>query len=150
MDYTHFKTNAWEFVRAIKKEIDKAVAPVLEAEGLSMRQAGIIMGISSGNFRTVGELAEHFSANQGNFSAICKKLEKMGLVNRRRSSEDERVVIIEPTPLGEKKAANICRGMEELFRKAEASPEQLEAIIGGYSETVKLLNKINNNKGERV
>ncbi|MDR0223028.1 MAG: MarR family winged helix-turn-helix transcriptional regulator [Oscillospiraceae bacterium] len=146
MDYAHFKANAWEFVRAVKKEIDKAVAPILEAEGLSMHQAGIIIGISSGDFRTIGELAEHFSVNQGNFSAICKKLEKMGLVSRRRSSDDERVVIIELTELGKEKTANVCKGMEELFRKADASPEQLETIIAGYGAIIGLLNKIN--KGE--
>jgi DNA-binding MarR family transcriptional regulator len=123
--------------------MDKAAAPLLQSAGLSEHQAGIIMAVKHDDAYSISKLAEHLNANQGNFSAACKRLEQMGLLNRKRSREDERVVTLELTALGEEKARQICLLLDEMFRKAEATPEQVETVIAGYSEIVNLLRKIN-------
>jgi len=146
MDTEQSKDKAWELVRIIKTEIDKAVSPILHQVGLSEHQVGIIMATREGDDHSISKLAEHLHANQGNFSAACKKMELMGLIKRKRSVEDERVVTLELTELGEEKAKHICVLLEEMFQKAEVTPAQFETILAGYSETVNVLKKINGGK----
>jgi DNA-binding MarR family transcriptional regulator len=140
------RSKAWDFFHALKTEMFKAWAPVLQSLGLTEIQAAILIEIESGNSCTVGQLAERLNANQGNFSSLCKKMEQMGLIVRSRSREDERVVTPELTSLGKEKAREIHDALDKMFR-TNATPEQTEIIIRGYEEALNLFKKINN-KGE--
>ncbi|MCL2036620.1 MAG: MarR family winged helix-turn-helix transcriptional regulator [Oscillospiraceae bacterium] len=150
----YYKDKAWELVRIIKAELTKAVTPILHESGLSEHQVAILMAISEGDFHSVSKLAELLNANQGNFSVACKKLEQLGLVVRKRSKEDERVVELELTKLGTEKVTIFRNKLEEMFKQAEATPQQLESIISGCNETITLLKKINrgnsSNKKEEI
>lgn len=143
MDIEYYKGRAWELVRVIKTEADKILTPILQAEGLSEHQAAIIMAVRNGDSSSISKLAEQLNANQGNFSVTCKKMEQMGLIVRQRSREDERVVTIELTECGEQKAIGLCEKLDSVFQKAEAMPEQFEAIITGFSEMAKILKALN-------
>lgn len=138
------KGRTWDFIHVIKTEMFKACIPVLQSAGLSEIQAAILIEIESGDSCALGKLAERLNANQGNFSAACKKMEQLGLIVRNRSKEDERVVTPELTELGREKAKAIQDKIDELFR-SNATPEQIEVIIKGYNEALNLFKKINTN-----
>jgi DNA-binding MarR family transcriptional regulator len=143
-----YKSQTWELIQKIKKEIDIAISPILHEVGLSEHQAAVIMATKSECSQTISKLAEYFNANQGNFSVTCKKMEQAGLILRKRSREDERVVELKLTEFGEKKLNELKQSLDVLFKKAQVTPEQFETIIAGYNETITVLKKIN--KGEKT
>ncbi|MCL2072013.1 MAG: MarR family winged helix-turn-helix transcriptional regulator [Oscillospiraceae bacterium] len=146
MELEHCNGRVWDFVRVIKTEMDKAATPILQSVGLSELQAITVMAVESGDFHTIGRLSEKLNTNQGNFSASCKRLEQMGLITRKRSSDDERVVMLELTELGKEKANTIHSKLCEMFKKARLTQPQLETIMAGYNEAVNLFKKINDNQ----
>ncbi|MCL1831314.1 MAG: MarR family winged helix-turn-helix transcriptional regulator [Oscillospiraceae bacterium] len=133
----------WDFFHAFKTEASKAFTPILQEVGLSDIQAGILMEAGFCDTPTVCKLAEHLHANQGNLSATCKKMEQMGLLIRKRSTKDERVVTPELTELGRQKARQLKDKLDSMFLN-HATPEQLQVIIKGSNEMLAVLKKINN------
>jgi DNA-binding MarR family transcriptional regulator len=143
VDVEDYKSKAWELAREIRTEMIKAFTPILNEVGVTEHQASIIMAIKDGDFHTISKLAERLNANQGNFSNTCKKVEQSGLIIRKRSKEDERVVTIELTELGEQKVNELCKGLEKMFQKSQSTSAQMEMIIAGCTEALNLLHKIN-------
>lgn len=87
---------------------------------------------------TVTELAKAMSIHQSTASNLLEKLETQGLVQRTRSSEDRRVVMLSLTPAGEsvmKNAPPPYRGvLSDALMKMEhenlsALNEQLEQLV---------------------
>ncbi|GHV48020.1 hypothetical protein FACS189499_06610 [Clostridia bacterium] len=118
----------------IKEQLELIFSGVCEKHELAMFQVRILFGIAEGESDTVGGFAECFGANQGNVSTVCKKLAGAGLITRTRSREDERVVLLELTPAGEKKIEEIKATFDSLFEKgmAVAEPEEIEAFMKGF------------------
>jgi MarR family transcriptional regulator, organic hydroperoxide resistance regulator len=56
-------------------------------------------------------------------------LEAMGLVTRKRSTEDERKVLIHLTAAGRKLKEDACRIPEQLVQQNEISPEELSQLM---------------------
>lgn len=146
MDITGFENELWYILKLIKKSADTLFNPFLEECGVTKLQANILMGIKSGEFNTVGRMADEMSINQGNASTIAKKLEQLGLVNRTRSRDDERVVILALTKEGERRIEkfqtslrNMCLKMSEHF-----TSERLEKILTGFVELQYLIDVIKN------
>ncbi|MCL1881307.1 MAG: MarR family winged helix-turn-helix transcriptional regulator [Oscillospiraceae bacterium] len=138
----HNHVNISSFFHVIKTEMAKLWPSLLKEAELSEIQAAILFETKAGNIQTISKVAEQLNTNQGNFSAICKKMEKSGLIIRKRSTEDERVVLLELTELGEEKVKLIQRRFDEICRN-HTTPEQFNAIINGFVETAKLLKRIN-------
>jgi DNA-binding MarR family transcriptional regulator len=73
--------------------------------------------------RGVKELGEELGLDSGTLSPLLKRLESLGLVERRRSGEDERRVAIHLTATG-----------RELSSKAGALPKRLAEAAGLTTE----------------
>jgi DNA-binding MarR family transcriptional regulator len=69
--------------------------------------------------RGVRELGEELGLDSGTLSPLLKRLEALGLVERRRSTEDERRVAVHLTGAG-----------SALSRKASGVPQYLAAAAG--------------------
>ena len=67
---------------------------------------------------SVKELGRRLYLDSGTLTPLLKVLEKKGFVVRSRSREDERVVLVAPTPAG-----------EELRRRAAAVPGKVAACV---------------------
>jgi DNA-binding MarR family transcriptional regulator len=68
--------------------------PVLEELGLTYPQYLVMLVLWESEPRGVKELGEELGLDSGTLSPLLKRLESMGLVERRRSGEDERRVAI--------------------------------------------------------
>ncbi|VXC59135.1 transcriptional regulator sensing organic peroxides [Arthrobacter sp. 9AX] len=93
--------------------------PVLEDLGLTYPQYLVMLVLWESEPRGVKELGEELGLDSGTLSPLLKRLESLGLVERRRSGEDERRVAIHLTPAG--------RG---LSGKAAAIPQRLADAAG--------------------
>src|SRR5688572_65454 len=68
-----------------------------------------IKGYPGREWATVGELAERLQAHHHGTVALISRCEKLGLVNRKVSSEDRRQVEIRLTPRGERHLERLAR-----------------------------------------
>jgi len=93
--------------------------PVLEPLGLTHPQYLVMLALWSEDGRSVGALASTLALEPATLSPLLKRLEGAGLVARRRSTADERVLVIELTEAG-----------RALRAEAEQIPQRIAASLG--------------------
>ena len=74
--------------------------PWLKPLGLTYTQYIVFLVLWERDGLTVGEIGEKLMLDNGTLSPLLKKMEQAGFVQRRRSREDERVVLITLTEAG--------------------------------------------------
>ncbi|HEY8701758.1 MAG TPA: MarR family transcriptional regulator [Arthrobacter sp.] len=102
--------------------------PMLEELGLTYPQYLVMLVLWESEPRSVKDLGEELGLDSGTLSPLLKRLESMGLVERRRSGEDERRVAIHLTPAGQALSSGATGIPERLARAAGLSPEELEQL----------------------
>lgn len=74
---------------------------------LPVAQARVLAHLARDGARRVGELAEDLGVRVPTVTGIVDRLEERGLVERRRSPEDGRAVLVAALPAGERLAAQV-------------------------------------------
>ena len=100
------------------KEIIKAYKPYLDELDLTYTQYITMMVMWEHKELKVKEVGEYLYLDSGTLTPLLKRLEEKGYVTRRRSSEDERDLIVSITDSG-----------EALREKAVTIPERLSACV---------------------
>ncbi|MDQ0665264.1 DNA-binding MarR family transcriptional regulator [Arthrobacter ulcerisalmonis] len=93
--------------------------PVLDELGLTYPQYLVMLVLWESEPRGVKELGGELGLDSGTLSPLLKRLEALGLVERRRSGEDERRVAIHLTTAG-----------RDLSGPARAIPQRLADAAG--------------------
>ena len=91
---------------------------------LSMTEIHTIEAIGLDRSRTMGEIAHDLRITVGTLSAAITKLIKKGYVERKRTEEDRRVVLVSLTSKGE----NVYRE-HQVFHE-----EMITSMLGNFSE----------------
>ncbi|WP_238367650.1 MarR family winged helix-turn-helix transcriptional regulator [Mesobacterium pallidum] len=86
--------------------------PLLAPLGLTYPQYLVLVALWERDDRRIGELGETLSLETNTLTPLLKRMESAGLLTRRRSAEDERVVIVSLTDKGE----DLRREGEEITR----------------------------------
>lgn len=97
---------------------------------------GMLIGTLAKNGPTkVTDLSEKMCLSNSTVSGIIDRLEKCGHVQRIRSQEDRRVVVIDLTPEFRSTIGGQFRIVDEMMAKviAKASAEEMEDIIKGLA-----------------
>ena len=137
MEVVAFKSRIWEQLREITENMVAAFRPVEEEFGLTVLQFRILHAVCCAGCLTVGGLAKQLNIADANASSMCKRLEKMGYLERTRDAHDERVVQIVPSDRGLHTLETVRMRMEEQYaRVLENVPE--EEIRGIYDSMEKL------------
>lgn len=154
MDIREFQDHLWRLFRSISLGLDGTIRPVVESFGLTMTQLRLLAELKEQSELTVGDLGQAMGTAPGNTSSLCKAMEQKGLVSRKRSSQDERIVLISMTDPGRELLRQVER---ELSAKCdpilqEFSPADYEQILVGMEklrEVVTSLNQVSTNKPVR-
>lgn len=85
---------------AASRRIIKLYRPVLDPLGLTYTQYITLLALWERDGETVTALGERLFLDSGTLTPLLKKLEGQGLVQRERSHEDERNVLIRLTDAG--------------------------------------------------
>ena len=85
---------------AAARQVTGLYTPVLRPLGLTYTQYIVFLVLWEKDGLTVGEIGEKLMLDNGTLSPLLKKMEQAGYVERQRSSEDERVVVITLTEAG--------------------------------------------------
>lgn len=144
MDLEEFKQYLWDYSREINENTNKVFNPIIEQFGLTTLQFRILMEIRQSGSHTIGSLANEIKMAGTNISTMCKKLEKMELLERIRKPEDERVVLVILTQKGKEIVTEIDQVIIKkisLYTKSE-SEQTMNEIIIGLKQLNKLLQKM--------
>lgn len=120
---------------AASREVIKNYRPILDELDLTYTQYIAMMVMWEHKAISVKEIGSRLFLDSGTLTPVLKALEKKEYVNRRRSSEDERVLIVEITEKG-----------EALREQAMAVPAKIAGCIslepGEAMELYRILYKI--------
>ena len=103
---------------ACSREIIKQYKPFLDEIDLTYTQYITMMVLWERDSLSVKELGEILYLDSGTLTPLLKKMEAKGLLNRKRSKEDERSLIVSITKKGEElkeKAVMVPQRMTECF-----------------------------------
>ena len=106
----------------------KAYRPLLDELGLTYPQYLVMLVLWEEEPRSVRELGEELGLDSGTLSPLLKRLEHLGLVERRRSAEDERRVEIFLTGEGAALSAKASAIPQRLADAAGLSPAELDQL----------------------
>lgn len=84
----------------IRLSYDRFITPIVSDVGLTEGTAALLHIISSCSEPTVKTVVEELELNQGNASTMCKRLEQLGYIIRKKNKTDERSVTLEVTDAG--------------------------------------------------
>ena len=124
MDIIEFHERIWDLLRSISNGIDSTLRSIVDGFGITMVQMRLLVELKSCQECTIGELSAAIASAPGNTSAMCKALEKKGLLTRTRAAEDERIVLVSLNEHGR----NLL-GRVENELSARCNP-----ILGEYSD----------------
>ncbi len=111
------------------------------SQGLTSQQVSILLILDRKGSMKVSEIADNLKMVDSNVSNICSRLQKAGLVRRKRLKDDKRVVIIELTDSAEIKMEEIKTKVYNFRRKMseKLSKQDLQEICTGLSKLNNLL-----------
>jgi len=93
----------------------RAYRPILDKLGLTYTQYVALVALGEKEDQTVGELGEKLFLESNTLTPILKKLETLGLVERRRNPADERQVRVNLTAGGRKLRQEVACKASILF-----------------------------------
>ena len=82
---------------AASRKIINAYTPILKPLGITYTQFIVFMVLWENDNLAVGEIGARLHLDNGTLTPLLKKMEKEGYISRKRSPQDERIVIISLT-----------------------------------------------------
>ena len=101
-------------IYSVSRLITKAYKPFLDKMGITYPQYLVLMVLWENDGLSINQITEKLLLNTNTLSPLLKRMEKLELLERNRSSQDERSVIIQLTKKG-----------RQLKKQAMPIPEQL-------------------------
>ncbi len=86
---------------SVSRLLTKAYKPYLEKMGITYPQYLVLMVLWEEDNVSVNQISEKLLLNTNTLSPLLKRMEKMSLLRRSRSSEDERKVVVKLTEKGQ-------------------------------------------------
>ena len=126
---------------AASKEIVRRYKPLLDPLDLTYTQYITMMALWDHQSLSVSELGQCLYLNSATLTPVLKRLESKGYISRRRSTEDERSVIVSITPAGmelQEKALQVpyamgsCLNMEQ--DEALALKKLLDKLLVSFND----------------
>ncbi len=117
---------------AASREVVKRYRPYLDPLGLTYTQYIAMMVFWERKRCSVKELGEKLYLDSGTLTPVLKSLEAKGLVRRYRSTEDERVLLVEIAPDGEAlrdKALNVPAHVGSCVRLSQEEARVLYDLL---------------------
>ena len=124
---------------AVSKEIVRKYKPFLDEVDLTYTQYIVMMVVWEDEQVSVKEMGKKLYLDSGTLTPVLKTLEKKGLIERTRSKEDERNLIVTLTPSGKAlkdKAVDIPAKMGGCLSISPEDAKELHIILHRIMETL--------------
>ncbi|WP_310555859.1 MarR family transcriptional regulator [Flavobacterium sp.] len=120
-------------IYSVSRLITKTYTPYLNKIGLTYPQYLVMMVLWENDKLCINQITEKLLLDTNTLSPLLKRMEKMELIDRKRSSKDERSVIVELTTKG-----------NELKKQAEPIPEKLLETVLNKTISIENINLLKN------
>jgi DNA-binding MarR family transcriptional regulator len=120
-DRTELGFRAALLIREVNARLNAAIAAELAETGLTLPQITLIKALAHGRESTITELARELSTGKSTVVGIVDRLERAGLVERRRGGGDRREVHIAFSPGARDRVTAIRATVDATFSKAFGS-----------------------------
>ncbi len=144
MEPAEFKNQIWVLMRDITDRMNGVFHPIIDRYGLTIMQMRVLFEIRQANGCTVSGLSRRVCAAGANVSALCKRLERAGLLERSRDPRDERVVRITLTEAGRRTVDEVDELVTRAFPPLDEAAA--EAILDGMQRLSLLLQRRGSNQ----
>ena len=117
---------------AAARNVTALYTPYLKPLGLTYTQYIVFLVLWEKDGLTVGELGDALMLDNGTLSPLLKKMEQAGYIERQRSREDERVVVITLTEEGralQEKAKDVPGRVAQCIDLPPEKAQQLYALL---------------------
>jgi DNA-binding MarR family transcriptional regulator len=124
---------------AVSKEIVRKYKPFLDEVDLTYTQYIVMMVVWEDEQVSVKEMGKKLFLDSGTLTPVLKTLEKKGLIERTRSKEDERNLIVTLTPSGKAlkdKAVDIPAKMGGCLSISPEDAKELHNILNKILKTL--------------
>lgn len=137
-DRTELGFKAALLIRETNARLTAIIAAELADTGLTLPQITLIKALAHGRELTVTELARELSTGKSTVVGIVDRLERTGLVARRRGGADRRKVAITFSPEARDRVSAIKATVDATFSKAfeSVSAEELGAFVGSLEKVL--------------
>jgi len=117
---------------------------MINERGIKPREFSVLRHLSDSGTAAVGQIQAFLHNSPSTTSALIAQLEEKGYVTRTRSGEDNRVVIVKLTPLGQQIADSTPLGGLPLLRRrlSQLDDARLEEIDSVFTEIMQLLKPV--------
>ncbi|WP_064745507.1 MarR family winged helix-turn-helix transcriptional regulator [Pseudonocardia acaciae] len=95
------------------RAVDAVLTPVTEEEGLSREGWRVLLLLSRGGGRSMGEIAEHAAVPNPTATRVVDRLVAQSFAFRRNDPADRRRVLVHLSPNGREVVARISRQLEQ-------------------------------------
>ena len=113
-------------LRRILREVDLHSRRLVEDHGLTGPQLAVLRELSRSGTSTAGQLARRVHLSAATLTGIATRLERRGLIERRRSERDRRAVELSLTVEGLRALASTPSLLQDRFRAELARLEDWE------------------------
>ncbi|MBW3086847.1 Organic hydroperoxide resistance transcriptional regulator [Austwickia sp. TVS 96-490-7B] len=113
---------------AASRATTQAYRPGLARLGLTYPQFITLLALCQHDGLGVAELAQRLHLDASTLSPLLKRMETMGLVERRRSTRDERRVTIHLTAAGRDLAGSAAQVRQEVAQRFDLTAEEAEQM----------------------
>lgn len=117
---------------ACSRKIIRLYTPVLEPLGLTYTQYITMLALWEKSGETVKVLGERLFLDSGTLTPLLKKLEEQGLIQRERSKNDERNVVVHLTEQGlllKEKALEVPKKVASCIHLSQKDAIELHRIL---------------------
>ena len=145
MDVKEFRDELLTSFLVVQSYLEDSLNPVCRECGLTLQQFRILIELDRHPGRKTGDLSDTVGIQRGNIASICKKMEQNGWVERRRSQEDERIVMVSLTDKGRDAKKTVENMMTDRVRAVleRESEETFDNIRAGLASLCKVMERIN-------
>ena len=117
---------------------------MINERGIKPREFSVLRQLSDSGAAAVGQIQAFLHNSPSTTSTLIAQLEEKGYVARTRSGEDNRVVIVKLTPLGQQVAESTPLGGLPLLRRrlSQLDDARLEEIDSVLTEIMQLMEPV--------
>ena len=113
---------------AASRNVISLYTPLLRPLGLTYTQYLVLLVLWEKDGLTVGELCDKLMLDNGTLSPLLKKMQQAGYLERKRSTEDDRVVVVTLTEAGRALQEQAKDVPARIARCVELPPEKAQAL----------------------
>ena len=128
---------------AAARSVVSLYTPFLKPLGLTYTQYLVFLILWEKDGITVGEICDRLMLDNGTVSPLLKKMQQAGYVDRKRSEDDDRVVIITLTEKGRTLQEKAKEVPVQVGQCIDLEPEKVQTL---YALLYELLGNIENRK----